>query len=204
MLSYIKGELEEILEDTIVVDNQGIGFNIKVPVSVIEELPSIGEEVKIYTYMNVREDEMSLFGFLTRDDLNIFKLLITVNGIGPKVAVGILSNITANDLRFAVLGDDVSTIKALPGIGPKTAQKVIIELKDKLKLEDAFESAFEKNAAKKPVNNIMVVRNDAVEALVALGYSSKDALKAVKNVDDIESKSSEDVLKEALKSLAMM
>lgn len=203
MLSFIKGELVEIFEDTIVVETNGVGFNIKVPVSVIEVMPGIGEEVKIYTYLNVREDEMSLFGFLTRDDLNVFKLLITVSGIGPKVGIGIMSNISADDLRYAVLGDDVNTIKSLPGIGPKTAQKLIIELKDKLKLEDVLNgSLIDRNNAKTNNNNIMIIRNDACEALVSLGYSRADALSAVKSVSDIEQKTSEDILKEALKALA--
>ena len=187
------------------MEANGIGYNIYVPGSVHGELPSVGSEVKIYTYMNVKEDECSLFGFLTRDDLSMFKMLICVNGIGPKAALGALSNITADDLRFAVLADDVAAIKALPGIGPKTAQKIIIELKDKLKLDDVFESALSKN--KKADNNsnasnVMMIRNDAVEALVSLGYSSKDALVAVKEVEDIENKDSETVLKEALKKLA--
>ena len=190
MISYIKGELAEILPDVIVVEANGIGYNIYVPGSVPGELPSVGSEVKIYTYMNVKEDECSLYGFLTRDDLSMFKMLICVNGIGPKAALGALSNITADDLRFAVLADDVAAIKALPGIGPKTAQKIIIELKDK-KVDN------NSNAS-----NVMMIRNDAVEALVSLGYSSKDALVAVKEVEDIENKDSETVLKEALKKLA--
>ena len=155
--------------------------------------------------MNVKEDECSLYGFLTRDDLSMFKMLICVNGIGPKAALGALSNITADDLRFAVLADDVAAIKALPGIGPKTAQKIIIELKDKLKLDEVFESALSKNKKadnNSNVSNVMMIRNDAVEALVSLGYSSKDALVVVKEVEDIENKDSETVLKEALKKLA--
>lgn len=208
MISYINGELTEIFNDMIVVENNGVGYNINVPVSVIEQISSIGNEVKIYTYLNVKEDECSLFGFLTRDDLNMFKMLISVNGIGPKVAVGALSNISSDDLRFAVLSDDVAAIKALPGIGPKTAQKLIIELKDKLKLDEVFESALARNAqgsaAKTVSSNVMMIRNDAVEALVSLGYSGKDALKAVKAVEDIENKDSETVLKEALKNLAIL
>lgn len=208
MISYIKGELTEIFNDMIVVENNGVGYNINVPVSVIEQISSIGNEVKIYTYLNVKEDECSLFGFLTRDDLNMFKMLISVNGIGPKVAVGALSNISSDDLRFAVLSDDVAAIKALPGIGSKTAQKLIIELKDKLKLDEVFESALARNAqgsaAKTVSSNVMMIRNDAVEALVSLGYSGKDALKAVKAVEDIENKDSETVLKEALKNLAIL
>ncbi len=208
MISYIKGELTEIFNDMIVVESNGIGYNINVPVSVIEQISSIGNKVKIYTYLNVKEDECSLFGFLTRDDLNMFKMLISVNGIGPKVAVGALSNISSDDLRFAVLSDDVAAIKALPGIGPKTAQKLIIELKDKLKLDDVFEAALARNtqgsATQTGSSNVVMIRNDAVEALVSLGYSGKDALNAVKAVEDIENKDSETVLKEALKNLAIL
>ena len=207
MISYIKGELAEILPDVIVVEANGIGYNIYVPGSVLGELPSVGSEVKIYTYMNVKEDECSLFGFLTRDDLSMFKMLICVNGIGPKAALGALSNITADDLRFAVLSDDVNLIKSCPGVGAKTAQRLIIELKDKLKVEEAFEMALNNrnkaNAAAEQDNSIIVM-NDAVEALVSLGYSSKDAIKAVKKVDDIDKKNSEAILKEALKSLATL
>lgn len=208
MISYIKGKLTEIFNDMIVVESNGIGYNINVPVSVIEQISSIGNEVKIYTYLNVKEDECSLFGFLTRDDLNMFKMLISVNGIGPKVAVGALSNISSDDLRFAVLSDDVAAIKALPGIGPKTAQKLIIELKDKLKLDEVFEAALARNtqgsAAQTGSSNVVMIRNDAVEALVSLGYTGKDALNAVKAVEDIENKDSETVLKEALKNLAIL
>ena len=207
MISYIKGELAEILPDVIIVEANGIGYNIYVPGSVLGELPSVGSEVKIYTYMNVKEDECSLFGFLTRDDLSMFKMLICVNGIGPKAALGALSNITADDLRFAVLSDDVNLIKSCPGVGAKTAQRLIIELKDKLKVEEAFEMALNNrnkaNAAAEQDNSIIVM-NDAVEALVSLGYSSKDAIKAVKKVDDIDKKNSEAILKEALKSLATL
>ena len=205
MISFVKGKLVYIYENTIIVENNGIGYEIFVPMSVIGNMPQIGSEVMIYTYMNVKEDECSLFGFLTRDDLSMFKMLICVNGIGPKAALGALSNITADDLRFAVLADDVAAIKALPGIGPKTAQKIIIELKDKLKLDEVFESALSKNKKadnNSNVSNVMMIRNDAVEALVSLGYSSKDALVAVKEVEDIENKDSETVLKEALKKLA--
>lgn len=138
MISYIRGELAEILDDSIIVESGGIGFQIRVPVSVLEEMPEEGSEVKIYTYFNVREDAMQLFGFLDREDLRIFEMLLGVNGIGPKGAIGILSAISGEDLQFAVLADDAKTISRAPGIGLKTAQKLILELKDKMKLEDAF------------------------------------------------------------------
>lgn len=202
MISFIRGELVEVYEDMIVLENNGMGFNIKVPASLLTELGPVGDTVKVYTYLHVKEDALSLFGFLTRDDLNVFKMLINVNGIGPKGALAILSTITPDDLRFAVLSDDVKLISSAPGIGAKTAQRLIIELKDKLKLSDAFEMALNKNAAKTDKNNtVILARNDAVEALVALGYGSAEALKAVKKVEDAENKDSEIILKEALKKL---
>ena len=205
MLSYIIGEVAEISADTVVVENNGIGFNIKTSAMTIDSLPPVGDMVRIYTYLHVREDAMQIFGFLSKDELEVFKLLLNVNGIGPKGALGILSAISTDDLRFAVLSDDVYLIKSCPGVGAKTAQKLIIELKDKLRLEDAFEMAVNNNNKKNTVqDNTVIVMNEAVEALVSLGYSSKDAIAAVKKVENIQNKNSEQILKEALKGLAIM
>lgn len=205
MLSYIIGEVAEISADTVVVENNGIGFNIKTSAMTIDSLPPVGDMVRIYTYLHVREDAMQIFGFLSKDELEVFKLLLNVNGIGPKGALGILSAISTDDLRFAVLSDDVNLIKSCPGVGAKTAQKLIIELKDKLRLEDAFEMAVYNNNKKNTVqDNTVIVMNEAVEALVSLGYSSKDAIAAVKKVENIQNKNSEQILKEALKGLAIM
>ena len=205
MLSYIIGEVAEISADTVVVENNGIGFNIKTSAMTIDSHPPVGDMVRIYTYLHVREDAMQIFGFLSKDELEVFKLLLNVNGIGPKGALGILSAISTDDLRFAVLSDDVNLIKSCPGVGAKTAQKLIIELKDKLRLEDAFEMAVNNNNKKNTVqDNTVIVMNEAVEALVSLGYSSKDAIAAVKKVENIQNKNSEQILKEALKGLAIM
>lgn len=210
MISYIKGELTEVFENEIVVENQEIGYEIKVPYSVIEQLPSVGNKVKVYTYMYVREDALCLYGFLTRDDLNIFQLLIGVNGIGPKAALGILSVITPDDLRFAILADDVKAISKAPGIGAKTASKLILELKDKIKLEDAFEIKMRKEQQQNEqlVMDIAKVdkssiQNDAIAALVALGYSNSEALKAVRQVTITDTSDVEAVLKAALKHMNM-
>ncbi len=201
MISYVKGQLVEVFNDTIVVENNGIGFNIKVPATVISRFSKIGESVKVYTYLQIREESHSLFGFLTRDDLNIFKMLINVNGIGPKGALAILSTISPNDLRFAVISGDVKLISSAPGIGSKTAQKLIIELKDKVSLEDALENALYESGADGTDSD---AQNEAIEALCALGYGSAQAVRAVRQVEDIESKDSEVILKEALKKLATM
>ena len=166
-------------------------------------LPSMGEEVKVYTYLHVREDAMILFGFLTKDDLFVFRLLLGVSGIGPKGALAILSVMTTDDLRFAVLGDDAKAIAKAPGVGAKTAQRLILELKDKLSLEDAFEQKLAKND--NPVQNkAKGAKNEAIEALVALGYSSSEALKALNGIEITDDTDVEDILKAALKNMAFM
>lgn len=203
MISYIRGEIAEIEEDLLVLEANGIGYDIRITMETASNLPSIGEDIKIYTYMHVREDDVSLFGFLTKDDLKVFKLLIGVSGIGPKGALGILSALTADDIRFAVLSDDVKAISKAPGIGTKTAQKLIIELKDKLKLEDAFEARLENNS-----NSVNAASNDAkgeaVMALTALGYSNSEALRAVKEAGITDDMDSEAILKAALKKLSFL
>lgn len=200
MIAYVKGKLSEVTEETVVVESNGIGYEIGVPFTVLNQLPAFGSEVKIYTYMHVKEDAMKLFGFLTKDDLKVFKLLITVNGIGPKGALGILSALTTDDLRFAVLADDVKAISKAPGIGTKTAKKLILELKDKLKLEEAFEARLAHGEAGQPdVANMESIRSEAVMALTALGYSNTDALKAVRQVELTEDMTVEELLKKSLK-----
>ncbi len=206
MIAYVKGELILVAEDGVIVEASGLGYDIKMPLSSLSNLPRIGNIVTIYTYLYVREDNVGLFGFLTREDLNIFKLLITVNGIGPKGALGILSSITPDDLRFAVLSEDTKTIAKAPGIGAKTAGKLIIELKDKLKLSDAFEERLAKNlggdlAIKNEGNAIYEVRKEGIEALTALGYSAAEAAKAIGAVEIKEDMTVEDVLKLSLKNL---
>lgn len=203
MYSYIKGELVEIMDDVIVVEAGQIGYNIHIPASMIDNFTGTGQQVKIYTYLQVKEDDMQLYGFLTRDDLNIFKLLLGVSGIGPKGALAVLSVMTPDDLRFAVLGEDAKAIAKAPGIGNKTAQRVILELKDKLSLEDAFE-AKTAHVTEANTNSLSSVKNEAVQALTALGYSSSEALKAVSGVELREDITVEEVLKEALKQMAFL
>ena len=205
MISFLKGFIEEKSEKSIFLDVQGIGYEIYMPTGSASQLPGVGEEVKIHTYLQISENGIGLYGFLTKDELNVFKLLITVNGIGPKGAVGILSALSANDLRLAVLADDDKAIAKAPGIGPKTAKKLILELKDKFHLEDALDEI----AA--PAKTVSAGRNEmndaaaeAVQALAALGYSNSDALKAVRMVDTASAKNTEEILKAALKQLAFL
>ena len=201
MYAYIKGELAEKNIDSIVVEAAGVGYLIYIPTQYFDMLPDEGEDVKIYTYLCVREDAKILYGFLSKDDLEIFKLLITVSGIGPKGGLAILSTLPADDLRFAILSGDSKAISKAPGIGAKTAQRVILDLKDKLSLEDAFEKKLENQTSGAAVSMNSTVKNDAVMALNALGYSSTESLKAVSKVDITEDMDVEDVLKLALKNM---
>ncbi len=202
MYSYIKGELVEIQENLIVIDNQGIGYQIFVPGCVIDQLPMVGAQIKIFTYLNVKEDSMTLFGFSSKDELELFKLLIGVNGIGPKGALAILSVLSADDLRFAILGDDAKAISQAPGIGSKTAQRVILDLKDKIDLLQAFETKSQNISNANPGSNS--IKNEALDALTALGYSSGESLKAMSDIDITEDMDVEALLKETLKRMSFL
>ena len=193
MFSYIKGTLEEYWEDTIVVESGGIGWNIHVPLSVLDRLPHVGEQIKVYTSFQVKEDSMTLYGFFSRQDLKMFNQLLGVTGIGPKAALGILSSLSPDDLRMAIIAEDSKAIAKAPGIGPKTAKRVILDLKDKISMDEVFTAeAFGVDGAGK----------EAIEALVALGYSPTEATKAVRQVTITEDMNSEAVLKASLKFLA--
>ncbi len=202
MISYVKGKLADISEGSIVIDVSGIGWQVFVPGQVLDRLPALGETIKIHTWLQVREDAMTLFGFLSKDDLQIFKLLIGVNGIGPKNALAILSVMTTDDLRFAVLGDDAKAIARTPGVGTKTAQRLILELKDKVSLEDAFEQKLAN--VQEAQADASGVKAEAVMALTALGYSSSEALKTLSGIEITEDMDVETVLKQALKKMAMI
>lgn len=202
MISYIKGNLADITEDSIVVDVSGIGWHIYVPGQVLDRLPAMGGTVKIHTWLQVREDAMTLFGFLTKDDLRIFKLLIGVNGIGPKNALAILSVMSTDDLRFAILGDDAKAIAKAPGVGAKTAQRLILELKDKVSLEDAFEQKMAH--VQEAQADASGVKAEAAMALAALGYSSSEAFRALSGIEITEDMEVEALLKQALKNIAMI
>lgn len=205
MYSYIKGQLAEVIDENhIVVENHGIGYDICVPATLLETLPETGAEIKIYTYLHVKEDIFMLYGFLSPDDRKIFKLLIGVSGIGPKGALGILSVMSADTLRFAVLSEDAKAIAKAPGVGGKTAQRVIIELKDKLSLEEAFELKTAHAAADAGKDEVKGRKKEAVEALVSLGYASSEALKVLSGIEITADSTVEDILKQALKSMAFL
>ena len=200
MYAYIKGTLEIKSLGYVVVETNGVGYKIFMAESAIERLGELGEIVKIYTYLKVKEDEMSLYGFNTNEELHMFELLISVSGIGAKSAISILSNITPSSFALAVITDDVATIKGLPGIGAKTAQRIILELKDKVKAsEDTNKTDLEKMLSKKE-NNLETVA-EAVAALQVLGYSRKEIEKAIEKFDKADL-SVEDIIKKALANLA--
>ena len=202
MISFIRGKIVDSSETSLILENGGIGYEIFMTGVSMEKALRERDEIKIHTYFHIREDAMQLYGFLTKDDLQIFRLLLGVNGIGPKAALGILAAFSADELRFAVLTDDVKTISRAPGIGRKTAQKLILELKDKLKLEDAFEAKLSHVEADADTEvSSFDGSKEAVEALVALGYSSTEALRAVRKVTDVSPDDVEGILKAALKNL---
>ena len=198
MISYVKGELAAIEEQKAIIDVGGIGYGVFMPHQALAMLPSVGNEVKLYTYLNVREDAMQLFGFLTKDDLEIFRLVI-----GPKGGLNILSCMSPDELRFAIMSGDAKMISSAPGIGKKTAEKLIVELRDKVDIEKMLDHAahpeetIQTDMAKTSANEM---QSEAVQALVALGYGSAESLRAVKKTS-VQCQTVEDILKEALQYL---
>lgn len=209
MISYIRGDVLFRNESSVVIDVNGIGYEVYVPYPVLCAMERAqGSQVELYTYLQVKEDGVALFGFADRQDLATFKYLITVNGIGPKGALGIMSYMSTKDLMLAVLAEDAKAIAKAPGIGAKTASKLIIELKDKFKLEDTFDggisaadlgNAQAKAGAAAEPDDLTEIKNEAVQALTALGYSSSEALKAVRSVPAEDGMTVEKLLKAALK-----
>lgn len=197
MLAYIKGIVTEIGVDEIVVETGGVGFSIATSTLVSGKLTK-NQEAKIYTHLHVREDDMSLFGFLSKEERSVFMMLINVSGIGPKSALSILSCLTVDELRMAVLSDDHKAIAKANGVGPKTAQRVIIELRDKFHLEDVLND-FEDDASFTSASEDII--SEAAMALSSLGYSNVEALRAIKKVPGSDSMTVEQLLKEALKHI---
>lgn len=199
MISYIKGILEDMSPGMVVVDNRGIGYQMMVPMRG-ESFPKIGQEIKIYTHMHVREDDVSLFGFLSKEEKEAFELLIGVNGIGPKVGLSVLSTLSVYELKMAVISEDVKTISKTPGLGPKGAKKLILELKDKLSFEELEEDGVGAeifNTSADSSDSVMIT----IEGLVSLGYSKSEAAIAVNKVEDAKDLIPEELLKKALKNI---
>lgn len=198
MYAYFKGKIAAKDSDLAIIEVGGIGYNIRISTGTASLLPAVGEEAKLYTYTAVREDAITLYGFLTKDDLDMFRLLIGVNGIGPKGGQNILSVISPDELRFAILSGDAKMIAKAPGIGGKTAQRIILDVRDKVSMEDILQADASEGRMDVSVSN---GAREAVEALTALGYGQTEATRAVKAVEGAEHMSVEDILKASLKNL---
>ena len=203
MISYIRGILTEASGDGIVVEAGGIGYEIRVPLSVLERLPRLGEEVKIHTFLQVREDGVGLFGFLDRGELAMFKQLLGVGGIGPKGALGVLTALKPDGLRLAVIPGDAKAIARAPGVGIKTAQRIILDLKDKVSMDDILPAADGSGPDSGGRGDALLgaAAREAMEALTALGYSAMEASRAVGRVEVTGDMTAEDVLKQSLRFL---
>lgn len=199
MFSYIKGNLEVKNLNYVVIDVNGIGFKIFMSETAIQRLEETGNTVKIYTHMNVKEDDLSLYGFITNEELRMFELLIGVSGVGAKSAISMLSSITPSKFALAVISNDVKTLTKIPGIGPKSAQRIILELKDKLKTEEAIQT-----------NNIELKTSivednkleEAVQALKVLGYTRQEIESVLAKIE-INTLTVEDIIRKALSFLGM-
>ena len=207
MIHFIHGTLSDVADGLVVVEAAGVGYGIHVPVSVIGALPPIGEDIKIYTYFSLTQNGVDLYGFLSPEDRAMFTMLLTVSGIGPKGALGILSALTPDDLRMAIVTGDSKAISRAPGVGNKTAQRVVLELKDKLDATEVFSSALDHSHGAGAVVDagaaagVYGAQKEAVEALVALGYSNVEASRAVKKVELSEGMTVDQILKASLKNL---
>lgn len=200
MIAYIKGNLEIKTKGYIVVETGGIGYKIFMSETAIEKIAEVGTQVKVFTYMKVREDDVSLYGFLTNEELRMFELLISVSGVGAKSAIAILSNIAPSRFALAVISNDVGELKKLPGIGAKSAQRIILELKDKLKTEEAEETEYKEQIAEaKQENNN---KQETIAALQVLGYSRKEIEETLEKLDLVAIGTVEEMIKKALGQLA--
>ena len=199
MISYLRGIYAGKTEDGVLIETGGVGFFLYVSSFTAEGMPAVGSEVKIHTYLYVKEDILALYGFLRRDELEVFQMLLKVSGIGPKGAMSILSGMSVNDLRYAIFAQDAKTIaKKSSGVGLKTAQKLILELKGKLDAEEVI-SGFSGAEPGEAAPAAGSAKSEAVMALTALGYAHAQALRAVNAVENADAMSVEDILKAALR-----
>ena len=203
MIASVKGKLEGVTTESVIIDVNGLGVEAIVPTTVINLLPKIDENIKLHTYLHVREDVMQLYGFLEKEDLDFFKLLITVNGIGPKAAIAILSSMPTDILTFAILSEDTKTIQKAQGIGAKTAKKLVLELKDKVGIiktpKNTGSEIYDNAGLTIGINS--EIKDEAVQVLTALGYSQTEAVKAISTIEMYEKMTSEELVKLSLKNL---
>ena len=205
MIAYVKGELVQKQIGYVVIDVGGLGYKIFMSEPSIEEIGNIGDEVKVHTYYRVSEDDISLFGFNTQEELRMFELLISVSGIGAKTAIAMLACIEPSQFAIAVISNDIDTLKKIPGVGPKSAQRIVLELKDKMKKEQQISELTNATLEQKSkIKKAIVVDSkvqEAIDALQVLGYTKKDVEKALEQIDTTELKV-EDIIKQALRELS--
>ena len=199
MLAYIKGELTAITTEYVVIEAGGLGYKVFMPETAIERLGEIGKTVKVHTYYKVREDDISIFGFNTQEELRMFELLLSVSGVGAKTAVVIISTIEPSNFAFAVISEDISELVKIPGIGKKSAQRIVLELKDKLKKEAISVEADTKVNNKASNNNDAV--KEAMSALQVLGYTNKEIEKAFEKIEKADN-NVEELIKKGLAMLS--
>ncbi len=205
MISFIRGILSDIDENTIIVENNGIGYGISSSMNTIRQLPNIGSDIKLETKLIPKEDSLTLYGFCDKEELKMFELLLSVSGIGPKGALAILSSMTVSDIQFAVAGSDAKAFSAVPGVGKKTAERAIIDLKDKVDIIGAFEAKITSDlSGKKSVAPTTTVKEEVLEALVSLGYSPSNAARALDKMTITESTTTEQLLSDTLKQMSFL
>ncbi len=195
MISFLRGQLVKVDETGAIIDVNGVGFSVIMPTLDINKLPEVGTDVTVYTYLYVREDIMELFGFSNEDSITYFKRLISVSGVGPKAAVSLLSALTTNDLALAIISSDAKTIGKAKGIGPKMAQRIVLELKGKVDNEEIVSTSPQANVYRPSTDS------SAVNALIALGCSPSEAQKTVMQISG-ENLTTEEIIKEALRRLS--
>ena len=206
MIAYVKGEFVQKQIGYVVIDVGGLGYKIFMSEPSIDEIGNIGDEVKVHTYYRVSEDDISLFGFNTQEELRMFELLISVSGIGAKTAIAMLACIEPSQFAIAVISDDIDTLKKIPGVGPKSAQRIVLELKDKMKKEQQISELTNATLEQKSKIKKVIVADsktqEAIDALQVLGYTKKDVEKALEQIDTAELKV-EDIIKRALRELSI-
>ncbi|MDC7279761.1 Holliday junction branch migration protein RuvA [Butyrivibrio fibrisolvens] len=205
MFAYVRGTLSDIDENIVIIENNGVGYAISSSMSTIRQLPNIGSEIKLNTKLIPKEDSLTLYGFYDKEELKMFELLLSVSGIGPKGALAILSNMTVSDIQFAVAGADAKAFAACPGIGKKTAERAIIDLKDKVDIIGAFEAKITSDlSGKKSATPAISVKEEVLEALVSLGYSASNAARALDKMTITESTTTEQLLSDTLKQMSFL
>ena len=206
MFAYIRGTLSDIDGNIVIIENNGMGYCLSSSANTIRQLPALGSEVKLNTKLIPKEDSLTLYGFYEKEELKMFELLLSVSGIGPKGALAILSNMTVSDIQFAVAGGDSKAFAAAPGVGKKTAERVIIDLKDKVDIIGAFEAKMtsELSGGSKKSAPVTTVKEEVLEALVSLGYSASNAARALDKMTITESTTTEQLLSDTLKQMSFL